>query len=211
MATIGSAEGAKKLIRSSPSSTFNADQDARITELLGFVTRYIERKTGRVWGEASDPSPESRIVSSYGEIDTLYLPLGVKNVTAITYEPEWDGTIWSGGTALDTTDFELYPYGETYATTIKRISWPYSFGGRYLITGTWQDATTEIPADITYVANYLVAQFYKKQDASPAGFLGPDNAVMPIRKFLDEPEVLDVLKAYAIRGGEAKIPRAIIV
>jgi hypothetical protein len=34
---------------------------------------------------------------------------------------------------------------------------------------------------------------------------------MPIRKFLDEPEVLDVLKAYAIRGGEAKIPRAIIV
>lgn len=211
MATIGSADGVKKLLRATPTSTFDADKEARITELLGFVTRYIERQTGRVWGEGADPAPASRYVRSYGSIDTLYLPIGVKDVTAVTYEPTWDGDLWTGGAALETTDFELAPYGATYATTLRRISWPYTFDGAYLITGTWADATTEIPDDITYVGNYLAAQLFKKQDASPAGFLGPDNAVMPIRQFLEEKEVVETLRAYAVKGGEAMKPRAIIV
>jgi hypothetical protein len=55
-----------------------------------------------------------------------------------------------------------------------------------------------VPDDITYLANFLAAEIFKKQPMSPAGAVGPDGAVVPLRNAFMEPEVKKIINKWRV-------------
>lgn len=197
----GSAARVKDLL-SNAGEDFTADQEARIAQLLEVVSRVIEEKTGAIFGDATAETVEE--VAEGGRV--LYLSKGLRSVTSVVENPTtWSGTAWSGGTTLAATDYRLsgrHSKRSSDATvttcyrTIERIGGAWS--GRYIITGVWEDRLATVPDDVDYLASYLAAEIFKKQKASPAGFVGPDNAVVPVRNTLNEPEVKAILDRWRV-------------
>lgn len=181
---------------------FTADQESRIGQLLEVMSRVIEERTGAIFGDATAETVEE--TADGGSI--LYLSKGLRSVTSIVENPTtWSGTAWNGGTTLTTADYRLSGKLNKRATdgafatcyrTIERINGGWS--GRYVITGVWEDRFATVPVDIDYLASYLAAEVFKKQKASPAGFVGPDNAVVPVRNTLNEPEVKAILNRWSV-------------
>lgn len=202
MANLGSLAGVQNLLASGGQETWTAAANARITELLAMTSRLIEEETGCLF---NDSAPETIEVNGQGD-GVLFLDKGLRSVTSIVENPAtWNGTAWTGGTTLATTDYRLSgkivrQLSESSASTVYRhllrvTGW---WSGLYVITGVWEDRVPDIPDWINYIANYTAAEVYKKQKASPAGFLGPDNAVVPIRNTLNEPEITRGLAAWRV-------------
>jgi hypothetical protein len=76
-----------------------------------------------------------------------------------------------------------------------------SWSGTYLITGVWEDQVNGVPPEIDYVANYAAAEIFKKQNASPAGFAGPDGSVVLFRDVFRETEVRKILEKHRVGLG----------
>lgn len=198
MALYGSVNAVKAMLRADVGSTFNADADARLTALRAAVSAYIEEQTGREFGViatetvAIRPGPRT--------VDLLLLPKPVRTISAVTLDPESTGTAWTGGTALPLTAFDLAMVLEDgTALAMQRTdggTWP----ALVVIAANWGDADSvaTVPDDITYAANYLIAERFKLEQASPAGQIGPDGSVVPIRNSLKDPLVTATVERWRL-------------
>ncbi len=193
MALYGSIAATKQLLKADVGSVFNADQDARLVALQTAVSLLIEHETGRTFGTGA--TTESVVVTAPGVSPVLVLPKGLRTITTITREGSWTGTAYTGGTSVLGTIYRktaIARTGEALSlTTIDGSYWV----GIYTIVGTWEDTDGDalVPDDITYVANYLMAERFKVEQASPAGFSGPDGAIVPIRNMMKDPIVKSTL------------------
>jgi hypothetical protein len=70
-----------------------------------------------------------------------------------------------------------------------------------VIVGTWADtdADATVPDDITYAANYLISERFKLEQASPAGQIGPDGSVIPVRNSLKDPLVSATMDYWRVQ------------
>lgn len=199
MAVYGSLAAVKKLVQATEGDEFGTDQEARMTELLPVVSVLIESETGAVF--ADDPTATTRVIEDVPVGRTLYLPVGLYSVTSIQANPvSWDGTVWTGGTLLAADDYRLAGQNRdgVYRTILGvNASW----GGRYVITGIWENQVDGVPPEITYVANYAASEIFKKQNASPAGFAGPDGSVVLFRDVFKETEVRRILDMHRVGVG----------
>ena len=205
VAHYGSADAVKGLLGNDGdgAEVWTDVRESRIVDLLTTVSRIIETETGCIFGSSVAETIE--IDADDGD-STLYLAKGIRSVTSIIENPAtWSGTAWSNGTTLTTLDYRLSGKitrrisGDETSTvyrTLQRINGAWS--GKYIITGVWEDQVPSVPDRITYAANYLAAEIFKKQKASPAGFVGPDNAVVPVRNTFSEPEIRKILDAWRI-------------
>jgi hypothetical protein len=164
------------------------------------VSVLIEQETGATFGGAEDATVD---VEQYGG-HLLFLPKGLRSLTSITADPEWIDGAWSGGTVLETGQYRL-PMMSTngLVRTIRRVGDVFgnAWYGTYLVMGRWGDQADTVPDDIHYLANFISAEIFKKQQASPAGFVGPDGAVVPIRNVFKEPEVQKILDRHRVNAG----------
>lgn len=214
MALYGSVEAAKVLLRSTPSTVFSADVDARLTALQAVVSSYIEYETGREFG--GGPATDSSVVVDapvsylYGQpvqaSTRLFLPKAIRTIASVTFAPEWNGTAWTGGTLVPATEYvpALGADGEYLALeSVSGDAW----AGRYLVVGTWEDtdADDDVPADITYIANFLIAEAYKGEQTSAAAMAGPDGATVPLKNPYKNPLVVATLEKYKSSVGTVVI------
>jgi hypothetical protein len=197
MPLYGSVAAAKTMLRADGVSTFSADQDARLTALQKAVSLYIEQATGRTFGTGT--TSETVVANGKGR-SLLLLPRAARSVTSVVANPDWSGTAWIGGSPLLATEYRIALTGELGEGSALELIDGGTWHGRFLVTGTFEttDADTTIPDDITYCANYLVAERFKLENASPAGQIGPDGSVIPVRDALRDPLVRAAIDKYAI-------------
>lgn len=196
MPTYGTATAVKEILRADTGSTFNADQETRITGLLATASQYIEAQTGAAFGVSA--SETVVIETSGGDGSALFLPKGIRSVTSITENPDWSGSAWTGGTALAASDYRVAGKAQQQAffRMITRVNGAWS--GLYVIVGVWEDQYPTVPSDITNTANTVAAELFKKQQASPAGQIGPDGSVIPIRDVFRQTEIAAVIARYRV-------------
>ena len=197
MAVYGSTAGIKDLLSASGSSeTWSEPELARMSALLATVSALIERDTGATFGEAQ---AETLAVESLTCGPLLYLPKGLRSLTGVTDSPEWVSGAWSGGTVLTASEYRLSSRTiDGLYRTLYRVDG--AWNGTYLVAGFWEDTSENIPEEIHYLANYLSAEIYKKQKASPAGFVGPDGVAVAVRNTFNEPEVKRILDMHRVNN-----------
>lgn len=201
MALLGSTSAVKDALRATEGDEWPAWTDAALSRYQQWVSALIEAETGATYyGTITDIVPVARAIEDVPAGDTLYLPLGLRSVTSIVSAPDWDGSAWSGGTTLLTSDYRLGGLARSGVYRIVR-GLSYAWGGTAVITGIWEDQIAPVPADIDALATYVMAELYKKQKASPAGFSGPDGATVPIRDVFKESEVKKTIAANRIGVG----------
>jgi hypothetical protein len=177
----GDIEAVKAMLRPTGSASFNDDADVRLNAIRAFVSQQLEYKTGRIFGGTATPTTRTIQGGLRCADDVLDLSTPVRSVTSVAVvgtSPETvadtDYTLWYGDRRGD-----YYGIRRTYGAR-----WPMRDGINAVdVTAVWSDEANggEVPADITYAANYLIAELFKAEQASPAGFTGPDGATVPIR------------------------------
>lgn len=208
MALYGSNAQTQKMIRGTPEIQLGTDFDSRFQGIQAAVSRIIERKTGRAFGGGA-ALPESRLIYA-GPYTSLLLEVPARTITSIQRYGQWTGTAYTGGITLAGIDWIPDPVDVDGLILGARLAYGGAWGisdnyGRpatpIYITGTWSDqpAEAEAPADITYVANYVIAEIFKAEQASPAGFVGPDGTVTPIRNPWRNETVNQILDSYAVQ------------
>ena len=196
MALYGSIEQVKKMLRPVETATFGADADARLTELRKVISAQIEEETGRVFGGSATATLRTVDGPVAVADDVLLLPTPVRSVTSVAI-------VGTNPATLPGTDWVLWmPDRRGGYHALLRIAngyWPARNGiDRIAVTAVWGDAETggDVPDDVTYVANYLIAEHFKIEQASPAGFTGPDGATVPVSDPWKKPIVVKVLRKY---------------
>ena len=201
MPDYGSAAAVKQML-GPDAAAYSADDEARIANLLKLASRVVEQATGTVFGDAT-----AAVREVWGEGDaTLELPVGIRTVTSLVEGPTtWDGSAWSGGTALATTGWRLgrgvvrQITGTTSTTayrTLLRVDGVWA--GLYVVTGVWEDRVATVPDAVTYAVNVMAKEQFKREMASPAGQIGPDGSVLPLRDWLREPAVREAVAAWRV-------------
>jgi hypothetical protein len=196
MPTYGSTAAVKDLLSSSGTQDFSEPQEARMTALLPVVSRMIEHTTGAVFGD--DTAETVDVDADGGRV--LYLPKGIRSVTSVKTEPIWLSGAWTGGTTLSTSDYRLthqVSNGAYRAIAHMTGGW----FGTVLVAGVWEDRVATVPEDITYLANYIAAELFKKQPMSPAGFVGPDGTAVSLRDAFKETEVRTIIERHRVGPG----------
>ena len=199
MALYGSVGRVQNILQATEDDAFADANKTSWSSWLATVSAYIESETRRVWGD-STPVPTTKVVPVSPANATLFLPIGLRSVTSIVIAPTWDGTGWDGGTTLVDADYRLS--GLTADGVYRRIlGINYAFGGDVVITGIWEDQADTVPEAIHHIASYMAAELFKKQQASPAGFTGPDGATVPLRDVFTQSEVQKTLDLYRAGRG----------
>lgn len=199
MVQYGDTDTVKAMLRPDEMTSYGSDIDAGLTAIQAAVTLAIDDATGRTFGV---PAAEtSELYWTDGQVGTLILTRPATAITSITYGGTVSGTTMTGGTTVLASEL-VYPIrdrsGRVYALRAATGGW---YGGPVVVTATFDDGTYDpdtadhVPDDITYVANYLIGETFKKEQASPAGYLGPEG-VVPIRDVWSDPLVKRVLSKY---------------
>lgn len=209
MALYGDTAQVKKMLRPVETAAFGADADARLTELQKVVSLLIEEKTGRIFGGAAVAVARTVDGPVAESDDVLLLPSPVRSVSAVAITGNSPATLTAYDPATKLGDYLLWmPGRQGDYHALRRVQngwWPARNGiDRVNVTAVWSDTESggAVPADVTYVANYLIAELFKAEQASPAGFTGPDGATVPIRNPWTQETVKTVLRKY---GGASRI------
>lgn len=198
MPAYGSAASVQEILRTNDIATFSDDETARIAALLPVVSLAIEQITGATFNAAAVPAT-ARDQEGDG-LPRLYLDMGLRSVTTVMENPTWGAGAWSGGTALTSSQYRLTGQRANGAYRIlERMDGVWS--GPVVITGVWEDTYPTVPDDITYIANFVAAELFKAQQASPHGLMGPEGSAVPIRNALAIPEVKRTLDFYRVGPG----------
>lgn len=208
MVLYGDVEFVKSIFRPDEGVVYGADVDARLTEIQKAVAAMIDEKTGVRFGIA--PAASARILFA-GSGSVLLLPVPVLAVSTV----ETGGSYSAGGAVdfatlaaaswvLDPVDRDGLGLGIRLLTGswwgYRSIIAPYGSATPVRVTATWIDAgySATVPDEITYIANFLMTELLKNQAASPAGFTGPDGAVVPIRNPWNDPMVKTIIEKYRV-------------
>jgi hypothetical protein len=154
----------------------------RIDALNATVSSIVEDELGRSFGATAT---DTTVLFWAENSDVLVLPRPLRTITTVTYGGIVTGSTMTGGSVL-TTDYWTPSIvdqdGLIYALRMLSGVW-WGVGVPVTITGQWAatDADASVPDDLVYAVDYLVAEHFKIEQASPAGFTGPDGSTVPIR------------------------------
>jgi len=214
VALLGDLTAAKKMLRAAQEWDLGADIDDRLTLIQGAVTAALEETCGRTWG--SPVTDTSRLMWA-GPGGPLLLDRPARSVTSIRTGGTVSGSTMTGGTTtlatdlvdlITTDDGLVYAIGTTgfqlgsgwWGTTYRTDTYRHGVGFPVVVTGDFADTDddTAIPADVAYAATFLIVERLKVENASPAGFLGPEG-VVPLRDAWKDPMVKGVIERYSLR------------
>ena len=214
MALLGDLTAAKKMLRAAQEWDMGADIDARLLLIQGAVTAALEERCGRTWG--SPVTDTSRLMWA-GAGGPLLLDRPARSITSIRAGGTVSGSTMTGGTVTPATDLLnlivddeglVYAIGTTgfqlgsgwWGTTYQTDTYRHGVGFPVLVTGDFADTDDDIviPADVQYAATFLIVERLKVENASPAGFLGPEG-VVPMRDAWKDPMVKGVIERYSLR------------
>lgn len=210
MPTYGSVEAVKRLLSVSGTAT-TPDHDERIADNLATASALLEHKLGRsfavpaadttevMWtvpvaASAWEPWPSNSVPG------VLLLPKPARSITSISV----GGTV-EGSTITDPTVLGA----DEWAVHIRRLdglilavrAYAGGWSAPVQITGDFADSDDDeaVPADVVYAVNWLAAERIKIENASPAGFTGPDGQTVPIRDPWRDATVRAVIDKYRIK------------
>lgn len=196
---LADLQAVKRMLRASPDTDFGPDDDARLEAINEAASLAFEQRVGRSFAGNAGPTTRHFTAGTDGEV---LFTRPVRSVSAVAAGGLWDGAAYAGATALTMGRYRLDRVdrlGKAY-----RMVGPWLAGTVVAVTGVWDDTddTATVPADVVYAVNYLVAELWKIENASPAGFTGPDGATVPIR----DPWKSEIVKqALAYHGVGAEI------
>lgn len=185
-----------------PSDGLSADLEDRVAAMNAVVSGLIDEATGRQWIVGA-PAPATRaIIPTGGSSTVLVLPVPAVSISAITVNQDDEGGVLSGGTSLDAAYWSVALRNrDGDITALRTNTGAYWIGYRVVsITGVWSDQVQNVPDDIIWAANFITAERIKQEQASPAGFVGPDGTVAPIRDPWADPQVKAILKRHRVTG-----------
>lgn len=147
------------------------------------LTTAFDGKIGRTWRAPSNAATQ-RVVNAYAD-PILVLPAPVSSVTAVTVGGTWNGSTFTGGTALTASDWRLVDqdalgkyraiqrvtnvwfapwWGATDWWTVPFWQWP---AGQpvVLVTAVWADTEilANVPIDVTRALTMLVIGEYRRE------------------------------------------------
>lgn len=200
----GNTAAIKALLKASQGTTFTADNSARLDDLNVTVSLIVEDKLGRTFGATA---ADSTVLFWSANSDVLILPKPIRTITTVTVGGTVTGTTMTGGSVLNTTYWTpaITNLQTGDISALRLLSGGYwGAGVPVTITGQWAatDADATVPADLVYAVNYLVAERFKIEQASPAGFTGPDGTTIPIRDPFKDPIWLAVQEKYGVSNRE---------
>lgn len=209
MPLYGDPAHVAKMLRATETWDLGNDITDRLVVIQEAVSLALEEACGRTWGE---PVTDTSVLHWTGPFDTLVLNVPARTITSITTGGTVSGSTMTGGTVTLAADLvnrivssdgliyaisrggdDPWPVYHEYLTTRYRTP--------VLVTGDFADSDNDanVPADVEYAANVLIAELYKQENASPAGFTGPDGATMPIRDPWKMSQVKQVIDKYSLR------------
>lgn len=198
MGLYGSVEAVKQLLRPNEAAVFSEDIDDRLMALQKTVSLLIEHETQRTFG--ATPAAETVIVNAPGTSPILLLPKPARSITSVIVGGTWNGTAYADGQLVPITDYLLTQ--RTALGTYLGVSavYPTSYWyGVIAVTGVWDDAPMgAVPDDVTYIANYLMAEQFKIEEAGPHGIVGSDGQTIQVRKLFSLEIVRKTLDHYRL-------------
>jgi len=207
MTIYGDSDTIAQMLEPSTGAGFSEGLTARIDAMREVVSRLIDDETGRSFGTPG--TSETRTMrAGYTEGGLLFLDTPARTITAITTNVTDEAGIISGGTALDDSQWTIGLTDSEGSITALRVASGYWFTDWYsyanyspmTITGTWADTDDDdtVPAEIDWACNYITAKSIAEEQASPAGFVGSDGSVIPIRNPWGDPKVKRILRKYQL-------------
>jgi hypothetical protein len=184
------------------STGFSDALQERISSMNEVVSALVEEKTGRAWISTAPASATRVVYPSSGTSSFMVLRTPAVSISAITVNQDDDDGVISGGSALTAGAWAVASKNQRGEITAIRTN----NGGVWIdyqvvsITGIWADEIQTVPADVEWLVNYVTAERIKQEQASPAGFLGPDGTVTPIRDPWNDPQVKDIIRRHRLTG-----------
>jgi hypothetical protein len=199
MALYGDLDHVKKLLAASGTS-YDASHDARLTAIQAAVSAAIEEDLGRTFGAAVT---DTTLLFWGGDSDVLLLPTPARAITTVTVGGTVAGGVMTGGTEY--TD-DLWSHhivdedGLIYAIRLLSGGW----WGAYepvTITGDFADTDddAEVPDDLTYAANRLIAETFKSENLP---IVTLDGEIVPRRDPWSDPIIKGILARYRVSHRE---------
>lgn len=197
MVAYGDAETIAQMLEPDNPSGFSASLLARIEAMREVVSRQIDEKTGRTFGVVG--TSETRTVRGSGVSSVLVLPAPARVISAVTVDVIDEAGVVSGGTALTPSQWTIALSDDEGNITAITAGWGVWWGTTQ-ITGLWVDqgASLTVPAEIAWLCNYVSAKTIAEENASPAGFVGPDGSISYPRNPWSHPQVRDIIRKYRI-------------
>jgi hypothetical protein len=207
MPEYGDLDHVRKLLRPTATDDLGADDEARLSKIQIAISTLLEYELGRTFGV---PVEDTTVTAWAGPGDVLLLPRPARTITTVTVGGTVAGGTVTGGTAL-VDDYWAHHFVDTETGFI---------GGLRMLSGGWwgdyyyqtpvvivgdfstTDNDTTIPADLQYAVSWIIAERFKQESASPAGFIGPDGAVMPFRDLFKDEFVKPILDRYRVASRE---------
>lgn len=193
-------------------------RDARLDALNVALSAIFEDKVGRSWSGGA-PTPRTVAIAAgtgpswtysggYGSVLALPAP-GIRALVSITVNPTWDGAAWTGGMAVDLADVQptwQTRDGDYLGLAFGGASWPWASGvwyagvwsGVVLVEAIWADQGGTAPPEVVEALNFLVAEEYKQEQASPESLSGPDGLAIRTRNPWAFTRVAAVIDKYRV-------------
>lgn len=197
LAIYGDTNTIAEMLESDTPSGFSAALTARIDDMREVVSRMIDEKTGRTFGVVG--TSETRVIRGSSASSVLVLPAPARSISAVTIDVTDEAGVVSGGTALSPSQWTIALSDDEGNITAITAGWGV-WWGTVSVTGIWADTDTDtvVPAEITWLCNYVSAKTIAEENASPAGFVGPDGTMTFPRNPWSHPQVRDILRTYRI-------------
>lgn len=207
MPQYGDLDHVRKLLRPTATDDLGADDEARLSRIQIAISELLDYELGRSFGV---PATDTAVTVWAGPGDVLILPRPARAITSVTV-----GGVVAGGTVTDGTLLAPSYWAHTFVDPDTGL-----IGGLRLLSGSgwgdfWHtvpvvvvgdfadsDDDATIPADLQYAVSWMIAERFKQESASPAGFVGPDGVVVPFRKLFDDELVKPVLNRYRMATRE---------
>lgn len=185
----------KKRLQATEGDVWDTSTDTILAETQKWVSALIESETGVVF--TASPASATREVRNVPAGSVIVLPAGIVSISALVENPtNWNGATWSGGVTVPAGEYRLSGLNRRGGYGLIRAVGR-SFGGFYLVTGVWDDQRAGVPDDVTATANFLIAEKWKSDKASPSGFVGgPSGEMLPIRDALKDSAVVRTFAKY---------------
>ena len=159
------------------------DDDARLDRLVRLengLADTFDQKIGRSFGVA--PEAETRLIGQAQTGPRLILPVAIRSVTTVETNGSWDGASWADSTVVDAADYRLAlrEGGDDRWWAIDSLAgaWP----AIVRITGVWDDQPqATVPDDVREALTFITCDEWRTRNASPAGEIGPEGLVIPVR------------------------------
>ena len=199
MVAYGDDDSVAQMLEPATPAGFSASLMARIPAMREVVSRLLDDATGRSFGTVG--ASRQVTVPTTTSTGVLVLPVPARTISEILYGYDDASGVISGGVALAADAWTVaHRDAEGNITALRVPGYWTGYGGAVAITGTWADADADasVPPEIDWATNYLTAKSIAEENASPAGAVGPDGSVVPIRNPWSEPKVRAIIAKYRL-------------